>query len=314
MRIDVLYEFLLLASNLSFSETARSLYVSQSVLSSHISSLEKELGVRLFVRDSHSVRLTEVGVMFSEDASRIVSDYEMALSRIGRYCDGASSVIRVGFLMGSFGSFLPLVCRYYREQHTQVTFSFRSLEIGQLYRELRNNNIDVAFTVYSEGTLEGKYACRRLYTDSYKIAVPKTHRLAQMSCVSIENLRGEVVVVPRFSSSQNTLVQMSGMLRKSNVDVRIDDAISDASSLVATLVATGHVGVAPDHLRVHGGNNLVFLPFEGDGNDFVAGPVWKKSKETALLVSFIDYVKNATRKFSKDDFLSREGEEVLPFV
>lgn len=55
MKIEVLNEFLLLATNLSFTETARSLYVSQSVLSSHIIGLEKELGVRLFVRDRHSV-------------------------------------------------------------------------------------------------------------------------------------------------------------------------------------------------------------------------------------------------------------------
>ena len=64
MRIDTLYEFLLLTSNLNFTETAKSFFVSQSVLSNHISGLEKELGIRLFVRDRHSVRLTEAGSLF----------------------------------------------------------------------------------------------------------------------------------------------------------------------------------------------------------------------------------------------------------
>ena len=68
MRIDTLYEFLLLTSNLNLTETAKSFFVSQSVLSNHISGLEKELGIRLFVRDRHSVRLTEAGSLFLEDA------------------------------------------------------------------------------------------------------------------------------------------------------------------------------------------------------------------------------------------------------
>ena len=44
LRIETLYEFLLLTSNLNFTETAKSFFISQSVLSGHISSLEKELG------------------------------------------------------------------------------------------------------------------------------------------------------------------------------------------------------------------------------------------------------------------------------
>ena len=47
MRIETLYEFLLLTTNLNFTETAKSFYISQSVLSNHVSSLEKELGIRL---------------------------------------------------------------------------------------------------------------------------------------------------------------------------------------------------------------------------------------------------------------------------
>ena len=41
MRIETLYEFLLLTTNLNFTETAKSFYISQSVLSNHVSSLEK---------------------------------------------------------------------------------------------------------------------------------------------------------------------------------------------------------------------------------------------------------------------------------
>lgn len=76
MKIDTLYEFLLLASTLNYTETAKNFFVSQPVLSNHIASLEKELGVRLFNRNSHAVELTEVGAIFVADARKIVDDYE----------------------------------------------------------------------------------------------------------------------------------------------------------------------------------------------------------------------------------------------
>ena len=55
MRIDTLYEFILLATNLNFTDTAKSFFIAQSALSNHISKLERELGAKLFTRDNRSV-------------------------------------------------------------------------------------------------------------------------------------------------------------------------------------------------------------------------------------------------------------------
>ena len=183
MRVETLYEFLLLTTNLNFTETAKSFYISQSVLSNHVSSLEKELGIRLFVRDSHSVRLTDAGEMFREDAQKIVEDYEQALSHIAHYRDGVSSVIRIGFLLGSYGSFLPLACRRYHELHPEVEFSFSVLDIGEMQEALNDNLIDIGFTLFSKDIQGGRYEYRCLYEDEYKLAVPKTHRLADRTSI-----------------------------------------------------------------------------------------------------------------------------------
>lgn len=82
MRIDTLYEFILLATNLNFTDTAKSFFIAQSALSNHISKLERELGAKLFTRDNRSVALTKVGKTFLEDAKKIVADYERALDNV----------------------------------------------------------------------------------------------------------------------------------------------------------------------------------------------------------------------------------------
>ena len=51
MNIDHLREFVYLAETLSFAATARHFFISASVLSKHVSALEDDLQVKLFVRD-----------------------------------------------------------------------------------------------------------------------------------------------------------------------------------------------------------------------------------------------------------------------
>lgn len=312
MRIDTLYEFLLLTANLNFTETAKSFFISQSVLSNHISGLEKELGIRLFVRDRHSVRLTEAGSLFLEDAQKIVADYEHALSRISQYRDGVSSVIRIGYLLGSYGSFLPLVCKSYSEQHPEVGFHFKTMEIGDIQAKLNENRIDVGFTLFTKDIQGGKYAYRCLYEDRYKLAVPKTHRLAGRESVTLSDLKGETVLSPRFNRTRSTLSQVSVKLRNAGIEVRTDDQIVDSGALMATIVATGHVAMSLDHHKLYGSGNVVFVPVDDDGMDLCCGPIWKKSKENDAILSFMDFLFKETKGFTKEDFLSREGAEGLP--
>ena len=59
MELRQLKYFVNVADNLSFSEAAKNLCVTQSTLSQQIKQLERELGTQLFIRSSHKVALTE---------------------------------------------------------------------------------------------------------------------------------------------------------------------------------------------------------------------------------------------------------------
>ena len=61
MDITKLQYFIAAAECGSFSETARRVYTSQPNISRQISSLEKDLGAKLFFRERNAVRLTRAG-------------------------------------------------------------------------------------------------------------------------------------------------------------------------------------------------------------------------------------------------------------
>ena len=77
MDISVLREFLDLTRSLNYSASARRLQIAQSTLSKHVGSLEKEVGARLFVRDSHSVRLTSAGKVFASSLQPLLVPLRM---------------------------------------------------------------------------------------------------------------------------------------------------------------------------------------------------------------------------------------------
>ena len=57
--------FLSVAENLSFSDAAQKLHISQPTVSHHIKALEQALGVELFDRSSHRVKMTGAGATAS---------------------------------------------------------------------------------------------------------------------------------------------------------------------------------------------------------------------------------------------------------
>lgn len=65
-----------LAQSLNFTQTASQQYITQPALSRSISSLEKELGIKLVNRTTHTVSLTPAGRVFAEECRKIISTYQ----------------------------------------------------------------------------------------------------------------------------------------------------------------------------------------------------------------------------------------------
>ena len=72
MNLKQLEAFVEVAEGGSFSKAAKNLYLTQPTISAHISALEKELEVRLFVRNTKEVSLSAEGQTLYRYASQMV--------------------------------------------------------------------------------------------------------------------------------------------------------------------------------------------------------------------------------------------------
>lgn len=71
METTYLQEYVLLADRGSFTAAARELHITQSTLSKHIATLEREFGVDLFIRDRSGIKLTRAGETLLAQAIKI---------------------------------------------------------------------------------------------------------------------------------------------------------------------------------------------------------------------------------------------------
>jgi DNA-binding transcriptional LysR family regulator len=100
MELRHLRAFATIAELHSFSKAARQLHVAQPPLSRQISQLERELGVKLFVRAASGVELTREGAALLDQARIVLADTAGFLQLAGRAKAGLASPLRVAMAPG----------------------------------------------------------------------------------------------------------------------------------------------------------------------------------------------------------------------
>lgn len=136
--------FLSLANTLSFTETANQLFITQQAVSKHISQLEGELGFPLFIRSTHSVRLTEAG-------ERCKRFFEEEVRRFTEFIDGErenqlrlSKSLRLGYNNWlNFGNAIGSARVRFHAMYPDIAHVPERQPPDLLQRRLRDGELDI---------------------------------------------------------------------------------------------------------------------------------------------------------------------------
>lgn len=119
----------------SFSAAARRLNLSKSVVSKHVSKLEKSLGARLLNRTTRRLSLTEIGAAFYEHCACMVDAAEKAELAVGRFGSAPRGTIKVNASV-EFGTVhiapaLPVFLAQYPEVSIEMTLSDHFVDLAE---------------------------------------------------------------------------------------------------------------------------------------------------------------------------------------
>lgn len=132
-RLAAIETFVKVSETQSFSEAARRLRSSKSVVSRQVAALEGELGARLFHRTTRSLTLTEAGRSYFERASRILAELEEANRSVTQLQSAPRGQLRVNAPM-SFGLLhlapaVPDFLERYSEVEVDMTLNDRFVDL-----------------------------------------------------------------------------------------------------------------------------------------------------------------------------------------
>ena len=136
-----LESFLAVAQTRNFTEAGRRLGLQQSTISQHIRKLEAAAGRRLFVRDTHSVRLTADGEAMIGFARSILD----AAKRARRYFAGSRlrGRLRFGASEDFVSTRLPELLREFVQEHAQVDLELKVGVSAMLYESMDAGELDL---------------------------------------------------------------------------------------------------------------------------------------------------------------------------
>ena len=128
----------------NFRKTAVQLNTTQPAISSRIAGLESLLGVRLFERDTGSVRLTSKGQELLPYAEKVLKMADQLRERTDTG-PALSGVLRLGVAETIVHTLLPTFLSELHERHSAIDVEIMVDVTGNLRDELVARNLDLAF-------------------------------------------------------------------------------------------------------------------------------------------------------------------------
>jgi DNA-binding transcriptional LysR family regulator len=293
--------FVAVAEELSFTNAAKRLGMSQPPLSYQIRSLENEIGVQLFERRSRKVFLTDAGGRFLDAARLVLQQAEAAVDVARQAKTGSLGTVRVGFGKG-LGDIVSAVINQHLRLFPNIDVDVRDVFSGFQIEALRTRKIDVGFSHGDPAALD--LISEELFKEGLTIVVPRDSRLAKRSRLTMSDLADETIMLIDRSISPGVYDKVLELNRKAGLNPRtVSTDTTPYDEAGAMMVASGRgiyfaVGKSPIHPSF--AERLVAVPLRDSSASIEVTIAWRKGESAPAILNFIESARKRLRRISKD--------------
>ena len=198
MELRHLRYFLVVAEEKNFTRAAERLMIAQPPLSRQIRDLEEELGTPLFIREHHSLRLTDEGVLFRDYASRIVELSGQAAADVQNLSRGLHGTLSLAEVEGKAPRLVADWIAGFSQLYPDVQFSIWNGNSDEVTSRIRKGLADAA-VIMEPFEPQGIHA-HLVYEEPWVAMFPAGHPLAGDGPVAMKELSGCDLLIPSRSS------------------------------------------------------------------------------------------------------------------
>jgi DNA-binding transcriptional LysR family regulator len=248
--------FLVLAEELHFGRAARRLNISQPPLSFNIKQLEASLGVELFSRNSHGVRLTPAGEAFRKSAQRVLAEAGAAALQVREVAAGVTSRVRIGFVGSMLFRGMPERLGEFQVAHPQVQVELTELNSAEQLEALARGTIDLGF-VHTD-RIAGDLQHALYMSEPFVCCLPAGHAAAQGEVLAPSLLKGVPLVLFSRGASPDYYERVVALCNLIGWDPLVRHEVRHWLSVVALVRKGMGVALVPRALMDSGVADVVF--------------------------------------------------------
>lgn len=234
--IQKIETFLATAENLSISETARQLHLSQPAVSHQIKSLEQELTATLFIRSNTGLQLTEAGRLLLPWARRLMHDTNDLKEMMASLHGDIVGELRIACSTTGGKYILPQLAARFSQQYPGI--HVRILACGPEQTALNLLDGEAHLGVLSTEVDDTSLESQRFFRDVITLIVPSNHRWAFRKRIEPSELLEEPIIMREETSGTRRVV----LTELAKHDISLDDLnvfmeLGNAEAIVRTVAA-----------------------------------------------------------------------------
>lgn len=222
MTLNQLKYFIAVVRCLSFTEAAKSLFMTQPALSRQIQAMEAELGTQLFIRDKKTLKLTPGGSALYSKLPDFLRQYEEMMEDARNANRDFEGQLRIGFLdIYDVSSLFPPVVEAFQRNHGGIRLTMERFSLGELPERLYEGKLDIictyGFSLFDKPDL----VTVNVQKFDSCIMFNKDHPLANKPDLTMDDLRQERFIQLGSEASQEGYQYIANLISRGGISPKV---------------------------------------------------------------------------------------------
>lgn len=293
MNLNQLYYFKKLAELQHFTKAAQELYITQPTLSGSISSLEEELGIKLFVKNGRNAKLTKYGKQFYHYVCASLNELEKGIDYVKKETGNIAGSIDIGCVPTLY-NFLPkAINRFLKTLNAKTKFNIFTNVTSEIVQGIKSEKYDIGFCSFLENEPDLEFI--PIISQEFILIVNVNHTLAKEKFVNLKDIHNYSLITYRdnlsIGKSVKKLLKPFGL----RATYAFDDEVA-IGGIVSSTDKVGIVAHTPYLLQFHN-LKLIKLDMPSKFNAHIVYMCYgKKHYHTIPVKTFISYMIKKEKK------------------
>ena len=268
-----------LAQLKNVTRAAEQNFITQSTMSSTISSIESELGVHLFTRNKRVISLTPAGETFVAAAEEIIQKYDTVIAQIKNSPDGIVSRVVLGFnSLSVVGMKSSIITEQLQKMYPTLSIRLCKHSVSELTQSLLDGRADIIFTNHFEARNNPKAHYIAFAYAQPCVFMQKGHRLAEKAVLTIQDLENETLFCASNEGQPQEFAAAGEMLRMAGVPYTPEGLVANEEAIISMVEAGLGLYPATGWYKLVLGDRVDCVPLELDIEGMYAVVMWMSNE------------------------------------